>query len=126
MACAAAVDAIAAADQIVLGPGSLYTSVLAATAVHGIRDAIAASSAQLVYVCNLRPQASETTGYDVAAHVEALCRHGLHADVVLYDPATIGGAEGVHGAVPVAVARSSGLAHDPESLGAALAALRGR
>lgn len=119
-ACEAAVEAISAAEQIVLGPGSLYTSVLAATAVSGVRDAIARSSAQLVYVCNLRPQVHETSGYDVAAHVDALCRHGLRADVVLYDPVTMHGAHGVDRAVPAALARSSGLAHDPRLLGAAL------
>ena len=85
-----------------------------------------ASSAQLVYVCNLRPQHSETTGYDVAAHVAALRRHGLVADMVLYDPHTMGEVEGVAGAVPVALARSSGLAHDPELLGTALAGLLDR
>lgn len=122
-ACPDAVRAIVEAEQIVLGPGSLYTSVLAATAVAGIRDAVAASSAQLVYVCNLRPQECETTGYDVADHVAALARHGLHADVVLYDPHTIGDAPGVAGAVPAALARSSGLAHDPQLLGKALAEL---
>jgi uncharacterized cofD-like protein len=123
VACPEAVAAIRSADQIVLGPGSLYTSVLAATAVPGIARAVAESSAQLVYACNLHPQDSETTGYDVAGHVEALRRHGLHADVVLYDPHTIGDAVGVAGAVPAALARSSGLAHDPELLGKALAAL---
>lgn len=122
-ACPEAVEAILAADQIVLGPGSLYTSVLAATAVPGIRDAVTASSAQLVYACNLRPQDSETTGYDVEAHVAALARHGIRADVVLHDPHTIGDAPGVAGAVPAALARSSGLAHDPALLGKALAAL---
>lgn len=122
-ACPDAVEAILGADQIVLGPGSLYTSVLAATAVPGIRDAVAESAAQLVYVCNLHPQAVETEGYDVAEHVAALARHGLHADVVLYDPETIGPAEGVEGAAPAPLARRSGLAHDPERLGAALSGL---
>lgn len=121
-----AVDAILAADQIVLGPGSLYTSVLAATAVPGIVRAIADAPAQLVYACNLRPQASETLGYDVAAHVETLRRHGITPDVVLYDPHTIGDAVHVPGAVPAALARSSGLAHDPHLLGKALADLLGR
>ena len=68
------VDAITGADQIVLGPGSLYTSVLAALALPAIRDAVAGSAAQVVYVCNLRPQVPETEGYDVAAHVDALAR----------------------------------------------------
>ena len=126
IACADAVQAIGRADQIVLGPGSLYTSVLAATVVPGITEAIVGSSAPLVYVCNLRPQRSETTGYDVADHLAALARHGLEPDVVLYDPDTIGEATGVGRAVPAALARSSGLAHDPSLLGKALAALLGR
>jgi uncharacterized cofD-like protein len=115
-ACKEAVDAIGLADQIVLGPGSLFTSVLAAAAVPGVKRALQASHAQLVHVCNLRPQDNETAGYDVAAHVAALERHGLVPDVVLFDPDTIGGAEGVDRAVAAPVARRSGLAHDPELL----------
>lgn len=120
-ACPEAVEAIRAADQIVLGPGSLYTSVLAAVAVPGIAAALADRTGQLVYVCNLRPQEPETEGYGVADHVAALVRHGIEPDVVLYDPSTIGGADGVDRAVAVGVARPSGLAHDPELLGRALA-----
>jgi len=52
----AALAAIARADQVVIGPGSLYTSVLAAAAVPAIVDALAATSAQMVFVCNMRPQ----------------------------------------------------------------------
>jgi uncharacterized cofD-like protein len=118
-----AVDAIISADRIILGPGSLFTSVLAATAVPAIREAVTASSAQLVYVCNLQPQRGETEGYGVAEHVEAIERHGLRPDVVLYDPAQIGDADGVGGAVPRALATANGLAHDPKLLAGALAAL---
>lgn len=125
-ACDLAVEAITGADQIVLGPGSLYTSVLAATAVAGIGDAVRRSRAQVVYVCNLHPQVSETAGYDVADHVAALHRHGLVPDVVLYDPTTIGGADGVAGASAATLARPSGLAHDPDLLGRALADLVAR
>src|SRR5436853_49097 len=50
----AALQALAAADQIVIGPGSLFTSVLAVVAVPAIRKALAAASGQKVYVCNLR------------------------------------------------------------------------
>ena len=59
---ALAVERILAADQIVIGPGSLFTSVLAAAAVGGIAEAVARSRAQRVYVCNLRPQLPETAG----------------------------------------------------------------
>ncbi|HVT42182.1 MAG TPA: uridine diphosphate-N-acetylglucosamine-binding protein YvcK [Acidimicrobiales bacterium] len=86
---AAALERIAEADQIVIGPGSLFTSVLAAVAAHGIAEAVATSKAQVVYVCNLRQEVKETEGYDVAAHIEALARHDVTADVVLCD--TIGG-----------------------------------
>ena len=120
-ACEPAVRAILAADQLVLGPGSLYTSVLAATAVTGIGDAVGRTRAQVVYVCNLQPQISETAGYTVADHVAALERHGLHPDVVLYDPAAIGGADGVERALATPLARPSGRAHDPQLLGRALA-----
>ncbi|MFN7149161.1 MAG: hypothetical protein ACK4V6_06745, partial [Microthrixaceae bacterium] len=88
--------------------------------------AVQDASAQVVYVCNLRPQQVETAGYDVGEHVAALGRHGIVPDVVLYDPASIGGADGVASAVAASLARPSGLAHDPELLGAALAALAPR
>lgn len=116
-ACADAVEAIVGADQIVLGPGSLFTSVLAATAVDGIASALAEARGQLVYVCNLQPQLPETAGFTVADHVEALERHGIRPDVVLYDPATIGGAEEVDRAVGARIALASGRAHDPKLLG---------
>lgn len=121
--CPEAELAILSADQVVLGPGSLYTSVLAATAVGGIRTAIRDSEAQFVYVCNLNPQVAETAGYDVADHVAALERHGLVPDVVLYDPATIKGGDAVASGVEAELARTSGLAHDETLLGAALSGL---
>lgn len=115
-----AIDAIERADTILVGPGSLYTSVLAATVVPGITEAIRAADAPLVYICNLRPQDDETADYDVAGHVEALARHGLEPDVVLYDPSTIGDASGVPNTVAAQMSTPSGLAHDPERLAAAL------
>lgn len=121
--CAEAELAIMSADQVVLGPGSLYTSVLAATAVEGIRTAIEGSEAQFVYVCNLNPQISETVGYDVEDHVVALERHGLVPDIVLYDPSTLAGGESLGGAVATELAKPSGLAHDTLLLGRALADL---
>lgn len=127
-ACPAALAAVDGADQIVLGPGSLYTSVLAATAVPGLRDAIEDSGAQLVYLCNLRPQAGETAGYTVADHVRALHRHGVRPDLIVYDPAGVplGPAwSGAPTALARRVARPDGLAHDPGLLGAVLAELAG-
>jgi uncharacterized cofD-like protein len=80
-----AVERILAAQQIVIGPGSLFTSVLAAAAVGGIADAVARSEGQVVYVCNLRPQPPETAGFTVADHVAALARHNVSVDAVLCD-----------------------------------------
>jgi uncharacterized cofD-like protein len=114
-----AIDAIARADLVVLGPGSLFTSVLAAVAVPGIRRALAEAPGQVAYVCNLRPQPPETSGYDVAAHVEALIAHGVQPDVVVYDPGALPVGDlpvpGVEGALTAA-----GLDHDPERLAAVL------
>jgi uncharacterized cofD-like protein len=126
----AAVDAIAHADQIIVGPGSLYTSVLAAVAVPGVRESVAASPASVVYVCNLSPQVPETEGYDVAAHVEALSEHGLRVDVVVCDPAApvasgrpIEGVEVVERQVAVDAAQNAVRGHDPALLAGALASL---
>lgn len=115
-----ALDAIAEADLVVIGPGSLYTSVLAAAAAPSIRDALRSTDATVVYACNLRPQEGETAGYGVADHVDALAAHGIRADRVLYDPDTIGSAEGVEGAVAAALARPNGLAHHPRRLAEAV------
>jgi uncharacterized cofD-like protein len=67
-----AVEAILDADQIVLGPGSLYTSVMAALVVPGIVEAINESGAKLIYVCNLITQDGETLEMDGADHLDAL------------------------------------------------------
>jgi len=80
-----ATSAIAGADQVVVGPGSLFTSTIAALKVPGLVEAINASPASLVQVCNLTTQDGETLGMDAAAHVRALCSHtGMRTpDVVL-------------------------------------------
>ena len=119
------VDALLEADQIVLGPGSLYTSVLAGLALPGIRDAVVASAAQVVYVGNLRPQVPETEGYDMAAHVDAFHDHGINPDVVVCHPGALPEGTVDIEVVTKPVARPSGLAHDPVLLGQALAALLG-
>jgi uncharacterized cofD-like protein len=119
----AAPAAIARADQVIIGPGSLYTSILAVTIVPALREALAARSGGRVYVSNLRPQIPETAGLDVAAHVEALRAHGVEVDVVVHDPnAMPAGRLGVP-VVETAVARSDGLAHDPVRLAAVLSQL---
>lgn len=70
-----AVRAILAADLIIAGPGSLFTSILPNLLVDGIRRAVAASQACKVYVCNVATQPGETDGFDVGQHVDALQRH---------------------------------------------------
>ena len=121
----AALEALAGADQVVIGPGSLFTSVLAVVAVPALREALAATRARKVYVCNLRPQQPETAGYDVAAHVDALRNHGLDVDVVLCHPGAMPmGSVGVP-CVERSVARDDLLAHDPVRLAAALSDLVG-
>ena len=122
---AAALDALARAHQVVLGPGSLYTSVLAAAAVPAIAEAIRRSPGRRVYVANLWPQASETAGYDVAAHVAALAAHGVVVDQVLADPSAMALGPVDAAVVEAPLARSNGLAHDPERLAIALGRLVG-
>lgn len=70
-----AIVAINEADLIILGPGSLYTSVIPNLLVNGIVDAIAKSKAKKIYVCNIMTQPGETTDYSVASHVNALIKH---------------------------------------------------
>jgi uncharacterized cofD-like protein len=70
-----AVAAILEADLIVLGPGSLYTSVVPNLLVEGIAKALIQADGLKVYVCNVATQPGETDGYNVEAHVDALVRH---------------------------------------------------
>lgn len=121
----AALDALAAADQVVIGPGSLFTSVLAVVAVPALRRALATTPGRKVFVGNLREQIPETAGFDLAAHVEALRSHGLEVDVVLCDPDGLPRGELAVEWVEAPVARPDGLAHDPGQLARALAGLVG-
>ncbi|MGM9935734.1 MAG: uridine diphosphate-N-acetylglucosamine-binding protein YvcK [Candidatus Ornithomonoglobus sp.] len=70
-----AVDAIYNADIIVLGPGSLYTSVIPNLLVDGITEAIVSSRAKKVYVCNIMTQPGETDRYTASMHLDALEKH---------------------------------------------------
>ncbi len=70
-----AIEAIRLADAIVLGPGSLYTSIIPNLLVPGITDAIRGSTAAKVYICNVMTQPGETDGYSVADHVNAIAGH---------------------------------------------------
>ncbi len=70
-----AIRAILGAELIVIGPGSLFTSILPNLLVNGITEAIRASRAYCVYVCNVATQPGETDGFSVADHVLALEKH---------------------------------------------------
>ncbi len=120
----AAVEAIERADVVLVGPGSLFTSVLAACVVPGVTQALAATRALTLYVANLHPQVPETEGFSLADHVEALERHGVVPDAVLVD------ARGpyAHQACARPVVRADladgrGLVHDVQKLASAVAAL---
>lgn len=133
-----ALRALLDADLIIAGPGSLFTSVLPNLLVDGIRNAILASRAVKVYVCNVATQRGETDGYDVAQHVEALERHvgkGLFDCVVAntnlsgdFQPRWQVGPVSLDGWRPGAirvmgtdlVSDDSPLRHDPRKLAAAL------
>src|SRR5207248_7177385 len=83
-------DAIAHADLITMGPGSLFTSLVTNLLVRGIPQAIAASRAVKVFVCNLMTQANESLGLSAAEHARALSEHGGGK---LFDYALINNAE---------------------------------
>jgi uncharacterized cofD-like protein len=70
-----ALAAVAVADQIVIGPGSLYTSILSALKVNMLAPAIMGAAAQRVFVLNLVTQDAETFGVSGAEHLEALAKH---------------------------------------------------
>lgn len=70
-----AVEAIEEADMIIIGPGSLYTSILPNLLVKEIGHAVLKSTAPKVYICNLMTQAGETMNYTASQHVEAIYQH---------------------------------------------------
>jgi len=70
-----AVKAIEEAEVILIGPGSLYTSIIPNLLVPEIAQAIKRSHAPKIYVCNVMTQPEETCGYNAADHVRAIIRH---------------------------------------------------
>jgi uncharacterized cofD-like protein len=119
----AAVQAIERADVVLIGPGSLFTSVLAACVIPGIAHALAATKARRVYVANLRPQVPETSGYSLQDHVDALVRHSLVPDVVLVDENSEFADQTCSlGVIHADLARENGLVHDVQKLAEAVRA----
>jgi uncharacterized cofD-like protein len=82
-------EAIARADLITIGPGSLFTSLIPNLLVNGIAKAIAASPATKVYICNLMTQANESLGRTAGDHIRAL---NGHAQAHIFDYALLNGA----------------------------------
>ena len=128
----AALEAIARADQIVLAPGSLYTSIVAVLTVPEIRAAIAQAPGTVVQIANLAME-NETQGHDGTDHLRAVRDHGGRVDQFMYDPehgltvdpaaVTALGAQPVAApiAAPATGCETSG--HDPQQLAKALSAL---
>ena len=77
-----AITAIGEADLIILGPGSLYTSVIPNLLVNGIVEALLKSKAKKIYVCNIMTQPGETTDYTVASHINALLKHAKGKKII--------------------------------------------
>jgi uncharacterized cofD-like protein len=123
------VSAIELADQVILAPGSLFTSLAPVLCVPAIREALTAARGRIVHVCNLRPQVPETLGLDATDHLRAVLDHGARVDTFLYhlggelaaDEAAVRGL----GVEPVAadVAGPNGHVHDPVALAKVLEGL---
>lgn len=90
-ACPEALAAVRAADWLVLGPGSWFTSVIPHLLVPELRDCVVHSAARRAVVLNLVPQAGETDGFSPERHLEVLAAHApeLRLDVVLADRAAV-------------------------------------
>lgn len=120
----AVTEAIVEADLLVLGPGSLYSSVLAPV-VPGVAAALERRSGTLAYVANLSAEPGETDGYGLDEHIAAVERHGIVPDVVVVDHAN----RAAPGSSYEARIRSYELVgaldstHDPRRLGVALSDL---
>ncbi len=144
----AVIAAIRGADLIVLSPGSLFTSTIAAVLGGGVREALAEFPGPVVYAANLMTQPGETHGFTVSDHLEAITRHVGPSDTdVLVDaepvPPSVRRRYGEEGAEPVRVDREAvaslgvrlheaalhsttpehGFGHEPERLARAVLAL---
>jgi uncharacterized cofD-like protein len=82
-------EAIANADLITLGPGSLYTSLITNLLVRGIPEALEASRATKVFVCNLMTQANESLGLTASQHIEKIMQHAVGTQSPIFDYALI-------------------------------------
>ena len=116
-----AVETIERADVVLIGPGSLFTSVLAACVVPGITQALAGTRAKKIYVANLHPQIPETESFTLQDHVDALERHGVAVDLVLVDERSSFASDPCDVVTHVRdLATSTGLTHDVQKLASAV------
>lgn len=125
----AVIEAIEQCDQILLGPGSLYTSVLPPLVVPEIREAVMRATAHTVYICNLVAQPGETDGLIAGDHAMALIDHGISFDTMIHDeggnPAGVA-PEGIDDSLYTAIAaplasKVNPARHSPEILASLLA-----
>ena len=127
-ACTEALEAVKAADWVVLGPGSWFTSVIPHLLVPELRQALETSEAQKLVVLNLEPQQGETAGFAPETHLEVLADQApaLRLDCVLADRRWVGDARGLEQVVGRLGARleladlaldGSTPRHDPTKLG---------
>ncbi|MFV0525125.1 MAG: uridine diphosphate-N-acetylglucosamine-binding protein YvcK [Acidimicrobiales bacterium] len=115
-----AVKAVLAADQVVIGPGSLFTSVLAAAAVPDMRRALQETAAQRVFVANVANEKGLERGFGLAEHLDTMAAHGIPIDVVVASLPT-GEARSTDPRVRwFEVAAPDGWGHEPGRLGTAL------
>lgn len=129
MATPDALEAIRQADQVLIAPGSLFTSVLPVVCVPEIAAALAESPGRVIQIGNLVPEIPETEGLDAADHVRVLLDHGGRIDTYLADPA----AELAFNAseiealgitcITASVASAGARVHDPDGLARVLRAL---
>jgi uncharacterized cofD-like protein len=112
------VAAISGSDQVVLGPGSFYTSVLAATLAPDVVGTLAVRAGPLVLVANLLPDVESPEL--IADQLDVLEEHGIRPDVVLVDDAFEGAVSGRCAVMRAPISAPGGKIHDPVALGAAL------
>ncbi|MGI6452516.1 MAG: gluconeogenesis factor YvcK family protein [Syntrophomonadaceae bacterium] len=79
-----AIEAIMQADAVVIGPGSLYTSIIPNLLVEGVAEAIEASPAQVIYVCNIMTEKGETDDYSAEDHIAAINQHLNNRQIIDY------------------------------------------
>jgi uncharacterized cofD-like protein len=122
---AQAISAIGAADAILLAPGSLFRETLVAAAVPDIARALRATSARIIWICNLEPEDGETAG----DQLDVLLRHRVRVDAALFDPDSGLGrsseqlsARGVQ-TIPRPMRATGSRAHDRQLLRSALSEL---